>query len=177
MKKGLFTMNYFFSSAGVLDAPMAVSVFSMRGKISVQSIAATHKAQRLAQAGLLLLCLFSMTILLGACGGPSEDPQTVVDHYYSALSKHDYDTAIHYLQVTGAPNPAMNVTTAGELKTMDTSYGSIQSYKINSQSINDQYASVNVTVSRGYPYTMDVQLNQINNAWIITGGGAPMYLY
>lgn len=149
----------------------------MSGNTSVQSVTTTYKAQRLARVVLLLLCLFSMVILLGACGGPGEDPQTVVDHYYSALSKHDYNTAIQYLQVTGAPNPTMNVTTAGELKTMDTSYGPIKSYKINSQSVNDQSASVNVTVSRGYPYTMDVQLSQINNAWIITGGGAPMYLY
>lgn len=151
------------------------SSFLVKDRDSVQHLTATPWTKRLTQVALLVMCLFSMVILLGACGGPSDDPQTVVDHYYTALEKGDYNTAIQYLQVTNAPNPSMNVTTAGELKTMDTTYGGIKSYKINSQSINGQSASVNVTVNSSY--TMDVQLSQINGSWIITGGGAPSYLY
>jgi hypothetical protein len=138
----------------------------------------THSSKKMklfACIALLLLSLFSMVILLSACGGPGDDPKTVVNHYYAALQKKDYTTAIQYLQVTGAPNPSMNVTTAGELQTMDTRYGGIKSYKIDNQSINGDTAAVSVTIN-SYT-TMDVQLSQINGAWIITGGGAPNYLY
>ncbi len=130
---------------------------------------------------MVLLFLFSFLIILSvsACGGPAEDPKTVVDHYYTSMEKGDYQAAIQYLQVTNAPNPSMNVTTAGELQTMDTNYGGpIKSYKINGQpSVNGQTASVNVTVTRSSPYTMNVQLTQINGKWIITGADVPNYLY
>ena len=171
-------MKHLFSKIDMLNTRMAVGAFPASNTVLVQRITPTHQTRRLAQVALFSMCLCSMVILLGACGGSGDDPKTVVDHYYAALEKGDYTTAIQYLQVTGAPNPSMNVTTAGELKTMDTTYGGpIKSYTINGQSINGQNASVNVTISRGSPYTMDVQLSQINGAWIITGGGAPNYLY
>ncbi|MDQ2715172.1 MAG: DUF4878 domain-containing protein [Chloroflexota bacterium] len=150
------------------------SLFPRINVLRALPVITVHKAKLLAPVALLSLCLFSMVILLGACGGSSDDPKTVVDHYYAAMQKHDYNTAIQYLQVTGAPNPSMNVTTAGELQTMDSHYNGIKSYKINSQSINNQTASVNVTVDN---YPMNVELSQVNGAWIITGGDVPNYLY
>ncbi len=146
------------------------------------------RKQRVVQVVLALMCLFSLLVIVSACGGPGEDPQTVADHYYSALKSGNYNTAIKYLHVSGMLNPSMNVTTAGELQTQEQSAqsmygGPIESYKINSQSVNGQDASVNVTVTRHGgllalgPYTMDLQLSQINGEWVITGAGAPGYLY
>lgn len=140
------------------------------------------KTMQVMRGTLFLLCLLFSIMLLNACGGSGEDPQTVTDHYYAAMEKDDYNTAIKYLQVTTAPNPTMNVTTSGELQTQEQAWGRgypIKSYKINSQSVNGQNASVNVTITRagGGSSTMNVYLSQVNGTWIITGGDNPQYLY
>jgi hypothetical protein len=122
--------------------------------------------------------------LLAACGsGPASgpDPKTVVATYYSALFQHYYDQAIKYLSVTTAPNPSMNVTTAGELMAQDQEYaasGTSRSCHVNSQSISGATASVNVTISSsGSPESTTVQLSQNNGTWVITFGDNPRLLY
>ncbi len=132
--------------------------------------------------GAVVLILIAIGFIFTQHHDPSEDPQTVVDHYYKALENGDYNTAIKYLHVTNALNPSMNVTTAGELKQQEQSWqgvygGPIKSHTMSNPSVNDQTASVTVTVMRGGSYTMAVELSQINGAWVITGAGAPGYLY
>ncbi|GER91726.1 hypothetical protein KDW_58880 [Dictyobacter vulcani] len=154
------------------------------GQSIISSTTTRNTRRRLWFMAIMVVVL--LVVVVGAIifmtHGSSDDPQTIVGNYYTALKNKDYDTAIKYIQVTNAPNPSMNVTTAGELQTQEQAWqgtyaGPIQKYKINNQSINGQFASVNVTISRGTTYTMDVQLTQMNGKWMITGGGAPGYLY
>jgi len=122
--------------------------------------------------------------LLTACGSGSAsgpDPRTVVANYYSALFHHHYDQAIEYLNVTTAPNPSMNVTTAGELESHDQAVAAgraSRSYRINSQSINGTTASVNVTISSdGSSESTTLQVSEDNGNWVITFGDNPSLLY
>ncbi len=92
-------------------------------------------------------------------------PALTATQYYNAVEKQDYATAFSYTSLNTLTQDAY--TKAAQL--LDTAKGPVTSYSIGNVSINNNIATVTVSVTRGST-TSDVhlQLQQVNGSWKIT---------
>lgn len=100
-------------------------------------------------------------------------PALVANQYYSAVEKQDYTTAYSYLNTNliaqnNQPLTQELYTTAA--RTLDTAKGTVSNYSVGNISVNNNTASVTVSVTRGSTpaYDVQLQLQQVNGTWKIT---------
>ena len=100
-------------------------------------------------------------------------PAIVVNDYYNAVEKQDYSKAYSYISTNLIAQN--NQTLTQELYTtaakgLDTLKGNVSNYSVGSVSVNNNTASVTVSVTRGSasPYDVHLQLQQVNGSWKIT---------
>ncbi len=100
-------------------------------------------------------------------------PALVANQYYSAVEKQDYTTAYSYLNTNliaqnNQPLTQELYTTAAQ--TLDTAKGTVSNYSVGNISVNNNTASVTVSVTRGSTpaYDVQLQLQQVNGTWKIT---------
>jgi NTF2-like N-terminal transpeptidase domain len=100
-------------------------------------------------------------------------PALVANQYYSAIEKQDYSTAYSYLNTNliaqnNQPLTQELYTTAA--RTLDTAKGTVSNYSVGNISVNNNTASVTVSVTRGSTpaYDVQLQLQQVNGTWKIT---------
>ena len=100
-------------------------------------------------------------------------PALVANQYYSAVEKQDYSTAYSYLNTNliaqnNQPLTQELYTTAA--RTLDTAKGTVSNYSVGNISVNNNTASVTVSVTRGSTpaYDVQLQLQQVNGTWKIT---------
>lgn len=100
-------------------------------------------------------------------------PALVANQYYSAVEKQDYSTAFSYIgtNLTTQNGQALTqelYTTAAQA--LDTLKGRVTNYAVGNISVNNNTATVTVSVTRGSnaPYDVHLQFEQINGSWKIT---------
>jgi len=100
-------------------------------------------------------------------------PALVANQYYSAVEKQHYTTAYSYLNTNliaqnNQPLTQELYTTAAQ--TLDTAKGTVSNYSVGNISVNNNTASVTVSVTRGSTpaYDVQLQLQQVNGTWKIT---------
>ncbi len=100
-------------------------------------------------------------------------PALVANQYYSAVEKQDYSNAYSYLNTNliaqnNQPLTQELYTTAAQ--TLDTAKGTVSNYSVGNISVNNNTASVTVSVTRGSTpaYDVQLQLQQVNGTWKIT---------
>ena len=100
-------------------------------------------------------------------------PAIVVNDYYNAVEKQDYSKAYSYIDqnLTASNGKALTeqiYTLAAQ--GLDTLKGKVSNYSVGSVSVNNDTASVTVSVTRGSasPYAVHLQLQQVNGSWKIT---------
>ncbi len=100
-------------------------------------------------------------------------PALVANQYYSAVSQQHYTTAYSYLNTNliaqnNQPLTQELYTTAAQ--TLDTAKGTVSNYSVGNISVNNNTASVTVSVTRGSTpaYDVQLQLQQVNGTWKIT---------
>ena len=100
-------------------------------------------------------------------------PALVVNQYYSAVQKQDYNTAYSYIDqnLTASNNEPLTqqvYTVAAQL--LDTTKGKVSNFSVGGNiSVNNNTASVTVSVTRGgTAYDVHLQLQQVNGSWKIT---------
>jgi hypothetical protein len=100
-------------------------------------------------------------------------PALVVNQYYSAIQKQDYNTAYSYIDqnLTASNNEPLTqqvYTVAAQL--LDTTKGKVSNFSVGGNiSVNNNTASVTVSVTRGSTaYNVHLQLQQVNGSWKIT---------
>ena len=126
-------------------------------------------------------------ILVLACGGCAimgalgigffaktvAGPISSVDQYYKAIESQDYNTAYSHLQVDnftlGSQTLPANATIFTQLaNVLDSQRGKVTKYSITSTNVNNDTATVTVSVTRrGPPYTVTLNLKQVGNDWKI----------
>jgi hypothetical protein len=99
-------------------------------------------------------------------------PAIVVNQYYSAVEKQDYNTAFSYMEpgtttFRGQPITQQVYTLAAQ--GLDTLPGKVSNYSVGNISLNNNSAVVTVSVTRGSTpaYDVQVQLQQVNGSWKI----------
>jgi Protein of unknown function (DUF3828) len=100
-------------------------------------------------------------------------PVNVVDQYYNAIKSQRYDTAYSYLDPNlTATNgqPLTQQVYANAAQAQDTDKGIVSSFSVGSISVNNDTASMTVTVKRANAPSYDVhlQLRQESGTWKIT---------
>ncbi len=100
-------------------------------------------------------------------------PAITVDQYYTAVKNKDYNTAYSYISTNLTASNGQNLTqelytTAAQA--LDTVKGNVTNFSVGTPSINNNVASVTVSVTRGSsaPYDVHLQLQQVNGSWKIT---------
>ncbi len=100
-------------------------------------------------------------------------PAIVVNQYYGAVEKQDYNTAFSYIStnLTASNGQALTqqvYTLAAQ--GLDTLKGKVTNYSVGGISVNNNVASVTVSVTRANasPYNVHLQLQQVNGSWKIT---------
>lgn len=98
-------------------------------------------------------------------------PAITADQYYTAVKGQNYNTAFSYTNLTvlnGQPVTQEIYTRFAQL--LDTTKGPVTNFSVGTPSINNNVASVTVSVTRGAaaPYDVQLQLQQINGSWKIT---------
>jgi len=99
-------------------------------------------------------------------------PALVVNQYYSAVQKQDYNTAYSYIDqnLTASNNEPLTqqvYTVAAQL--LDTTKGKVSNFSVGNVSVTNNTASVTVSVTRGSTaYDVHLQLQQVNGSWKIT---------
>jgi hypothetical protein len=100
-------------------------------------------------------------------------PALVANQYYSAVEKQDYTTAYSYLNTNSIALNGQTVTqelytTAAQA--VDRVKGTVSNYSVGNISVNNNTASVTVSVTRGSTpaYDVQLQLQQVNGTWKIT---------
>ena len=100
-------------------------------------------------------------------------PAIVVNDYYNAVEKQDYNSAFSYISTNLTASNGQNLTqelytTAAQA--LDTVKGKVTNFSVGSISVNNNVASVTVSVTRGSasPYDVHLQLQQVNGSWKIT---------
>jgi hypothetical protein len=93
-------------------------------------------------------------------------PALTATQYYNAVQKQDYTTAFSFTNLNSLTQDAY--TKAAQL--LDTAKGPVTSYSIGNVAVNNNTASVIVSVTRGSntPYIVHLQLQQVNGSWKIT---------
>jgi hypothetical protein len=93
-------------------------------------------------------------------------PALTATQYYNAVEKQDYTTSFSYTSLNTLTQDAY--TKAAQL--IDTAKGPVTSFSIGNVSVNNNTASVIVSVTRGStaPYDVHLQLQQVNGSWKIT---------
>ncbi len=93
-------------------------------------------------------------------------PALTATQYYNAVEKQDYATSFSYTSMNTLTQDAY--TKASQL--LDTAKGPVTSFSIGNVSVNNNTASVTVSVTRGSNASYDVhlQLQQVNGSWKIT---------
>jgi ABC-type transporter MlaC component len=96
-----------------------------------------------------------------------------VDQYYTAVKNQNYNSAFSYIStgLTASNGQALTqelYTTAAQA--LDTVKGKVTNFSVGTPSINNNTATVTVSVTRGSaaPYDVHLQLQQINGSWKIT---------
>ena len=100
-------------------------------------------------------------------------PAIAVDQYYTAVKNQDYNTAFSYISTNLTASNGQTLTqelytTAAQA--LDTVKGKVTNFSVGPPSINNNVATVTVSVTRGgtAPYNVQLQLQQVNGAWKIT---------
>lgn len=100
-------------------------------------------------------------------------PALVVNQYYSAVQKQDYNTAYSYIDQNltasnGQPLTQQVYTVAAQA--LDEVKGKVSNFSVGGNiSVNNNTASVTVSVTRGgTAYDVHLQLQQVNGSWKIT---------
>ena len=128
-------------------------------------------------AGILVLgcaiCGIASVAGVGFFAKTVAGPAIAVDQYYTAVKNQDYNTAYSYIStnLTASNGQALTqqlYTTAAQA--LDLTKGKVTSFSAGPPSINNNVASVTVSVTRsgGSPYDVHLQLQQINSSWKIT---------
>jgi Domain of unknown function (DUF4878) len=100
-------------------------------------------------------------------------PTSVVNQYYNAIKIQDYTTAYSYLDpnliATNGQTLTQDLYTTGA-QAVDLAKGTVSSFTVGNVSLNNNIASVTVTVTRTNApvYTVQLQLQQVNGTWKIT---------
>jgi hypothetical protein len=129
--------------------------------------------------GLIVLSCAICGILFAFSAGPLASifgkiaaPALVVNQYYSAVQKQDYNTAYSYIDqnLTASNNEPLTqqvYTVAAQL--LDTTKGKVSNFSVGNISVTNNTASVTVSVTRGSTaYDVHLQLQQVNGSWKIT---------
>ena len=100
-------------------------------------------------------------------------PVTTVNQYYNAVKSQDYNTAYSYIgtNLTASNGQALTQELyATAAQALDTVNGKVTNYSVGNISVNNDKASITVSVTRGSnsPYDVHLQLQQINGSWKIT---------
>lgn len=99
-------------------------------------------------------------------------PALVVNQYYSAVQKQDYNTAYSYIdQNLIATSDQASTQQAYTLaaQELDTLKGPVSSFSVGNITANNNITSITVSVKRGNnSYDVHLQLQQVNGAWKIT---------
>ncbi len=99
-------------------------------------------------------------------------PALVVNQYYGAVQKQDYNTAYSYIDQNltasnGQPLTQQVYTVAAQL--LDTTKGKVSNFSVGNISVTNNTASVTVSVTRGSTaYDVHLQLQQVNGSWKIS---------
>jgi hypothetical protein len=101
-------------------------------------------------------------------------PQIAVQQYYQAVKQQDYATAYSFL--TSDATVSVNnqsVPVSGEssfqttASTLDTTLGTVSSYRANTQGSDTSHVTVTVTRSQGGSYDVHLVLVKVGNNWKI----------
>jgi hypothetical protein len=101
-------------------------------------------------------------------------PQIAVQQYYQAVKQQDYATAYSFLasDATVSVNN-QSVPVSGEssfqttASTLDTTLGTVSSYRANTQGSDTSHVTVTVTRSQGGSYDVHLVLVKVGNNWKI----------
>jgi hypothetical protein len=100
-------------------------------------------------------------------------PTSTVDQYYTAIKNQNYDTAYSYLAPNLTASNGQQLTQAiykTAAQALDTVKGTVSNFTIGNISVNNDTASMTVTVKRANASAYDVhlQLKQVSGTWKIT---------
>jgi hypothetical protein len=103
-------------------------------------------------------------------------PAIVVNDYYNAVEKQDYSKAYSYISTNLTVPNGQTLTQelyAAAAQGLDSVKGKVTNYSVGSVSVNNDTASVTVSVTRGSnpAYDVHLQLQQVNGSWKITSYG------
>jgi len=119
------------------------------------------------------LCGIFFALGIGFFAKTVAAPTSLVDQYYTSIKNQNYDTAYSYLgpnltASNGQPLTQNLYTTAAQA--LDTEQGQVSSFSIPNISVNNDTASITVSVKRANApaYDVHLQLRREGGNWKIT---------